>query len=62
MVKFSDLLVQRYQTHMKHRYGVVISDEQAQLNLDSFATIYLAFTPFVSDTNSPSPAKGRGGG
>lgn len=47
---------------MKHRYGVVISYEQAQLNLDSFATIYLAFTPEVSDTASPNPAKGRGGG
>lgn len=62
MVKFSDLLITRYQNHMKHRYGVVISYEQAQLNLDSFATIYLAFTPEVSDTASPNPAKGRGGG
>lgn len=46
---------------MMHRYGVVISYEQAQLNLDSFASIYLAFTPEVLDTSTPNPAKGRGG-
>jgi hypothetical protein len=63
-VKFSDSLVLRYQTHMKRRYGVVISYETAQLNLDSLATLYLAFTPEVSGTPTNLPCQGGrvGGG
>jgi hypothetical protein len=43
---------------MKRRYGVVISYEEAQLNLDSLATLYLAFTPEVSDAPTNLPCHG----
>ncbi len=45
---------------MKHRYDVVISYDQALLDLDSFATLYLAFTKPIWMITS-TRVNGRGG-
>jgi len=48
---------------MKRRYDVVVSCEQAELDLDSLATLYLAYTPLVLEpSTNPSRVNGRGGG
>ncbi len=43
-IQFSEKLVLKYQEYMLREHNVVISDSQAQLNLESLSTLYLAFT------------------
>lgn len=44
MMQYSKELVSKYQEYMLWRYGVEISDDKAQLDLDSLSGLYLAFT------------------
>lgn len=43
-MKFSQVLKSKYQEYMLRKHNVVISDTEAQLNLDSLSSLYLAFT------------------
>lgn len=56
-VKFSDKLKDRYKNYMKHQYGVVISDTQAQLDLFSLSDLHMAFFPTdnLGGEAKPSP-------
>ncbi len=41
MTKFSPQLVQRMQKHFADKYGALLTDEQAEEYLDSWADLYL---------------------
>lgn len=43
-MEFSEKLISKYKEYMLRKHNVVISDTQAQLNLCSLSTLYLAFT------------------
>ncbi len=58
-VKFSSQLVLRYQIHMKHRYGVAISYDQAETDLIQLAKVHDAFMRGTNVEHARRPTADR---
>lgn len=62
-VEFSNQLIQRYLTYLQHQHGVVISREQAQIELFNLSEMHAAFSLSLNakpTAESTAPQLGAG--
>jgi len=62
MRPFSQLLVERIQKYLKRKYGLDISDEEAQEYLKAWGGMFAVFAESGSGAAPPEPVNGSGGG
>jgi hypothetical protein len=54
---FSKKLIDRYRKHMLKKYGAIISDSQAESDLDSLSTLYSSFAIAEHEQKAETPCK-----